>query len=50
MYIFDGEEYLGLGIKPYKYREFGYSKNYILCKDCLKKFKDFMNGLEVVAQ
>ena len=47
--IFDGEEYLGLETKPYNYRGFGYSKNYILCKDCLKKFKDFMNGCEVVA-
>ena len=49
MYIFDGEEYLGLETKPYNYCGFGYSKHYILCKDCLKKFKDFMNGLEVVA-
>lgn len=49
MCIFDGEEYLGLETKPYNYRGFGYSKNYILCKDCLKKFKDFMNGMEVAA-
>ena len=46
MYIFDGEEYLSLETKPYDYR--GWSKNYILCKDCLKKFKDFINGCEVV--
>ena len=37
MYIFDGEEYLSLETKPYDYR--GWSKNYILCKDCLKNLK-----------
>ena len=46
---FDGEECLALDIKPYNCRGFNSSKHYMLCKDCMKKFEDFMSGLEVVA-
>lgn len=46
---FDGEECLTLDTKPYNYRGFNSSKHYMLCKDCVKKIEDFMNGLEVVA-
>lgn len=46
---FDGEECLTLDTKPYNYRGFNSSKHYMLCKDCVKNFEDFMNGLEVVA-
>ena len=50
MYLpFDGEECLTLDTKPYNYRGFNSSKHYMLCKDCVKKIEDFMNGLEVVA-
>lgn len=46
---FDGEECLALDTKPYNRPGFSSSKHYMLCKDCMKKFEDFMNGLEVVA-
>ena len=46
---FDGEECLALDTKPYNCRGFSSSKHYMLCKDCMKEFEDFMNGLEVVA-
>lgn len=46
---FDGEECLTLDTKPYNCRGFNSSKHYMLCKDCLKNFEDFMNGMEVVA-
>lgn len=46
---FDGEECLVLDTKPYNYRGVNSFKYYILCKDCMKKFEDFMDGLEVVA-
>ncbi len=45
---FDGEECLALDIKPYNYPSFNPSRHYMLCKNCSKEFKDFMNGLEVV--
>ena len=46
---FDGEECLAFYTEPYNCREFNSSKHYMLCKDCMKKFEDFMDGLEVVA-
>ena len=47
--VFDGEECLSLEVESHSCRGFNKAKHYLLCKDCLKKFKDFMNGLEVAA-
>ena len=46
---FDGEEYLALDTEPYNCRGFNSSKRYMLCKDCMKEFEDFMNSMEVAA-